>query len=223
MAKKRMISDELYLALSDELDVQMDELDLVSEVRSRISSLFKDFEKVLKARIRALRLKRAGKMGAQPELPGTEKGGPRRDPAIQVILDAAEGVPSKLPKAAAPEKPTGKGVDLERLVGSREEAAAAHFARAAGWKPHPALPGAKVLAAPQGDYVMKPIGGTSLDFILRWEPRQGRAKGLGQGPESMCHGIVNTHMRELIANEILGKDAGPKDLEGEAVKRRKTK
>lgn len=102
---KHAISAALYEELTDKLDQAMDERDDVAEKKGRVTRALGGHLKVLDNQIARLRRQRKGLESPQQEIPGTEAGEQKRDPAVEILLRAAEGLPEKSEKEPVPAEP----------------------------------------------------------------------------------------------------------------------
>lgn len=219
------ISEKLYAALNDEQDRHQDELDLVAGRRSDMSSLLKDYEKMLKGRITMIRQQKKGKAGVQTEIPGTESSsGPHRHPAVDLLLKAAEGIPTKVPRPT-PAAPSGKpALALDALVGSREDAIARHESRRKKtdssdleWLAEE--PGIDVAQVKGGAYAM--VSGVR-GYTVRWRPASGRERVLARDvTPGEARSAAAQAETERQADLLVGPELTQPALRGPAAARKK--
>ncbi len=92
MTRARALSPDLHDELTAELEQLLDERDDVDSRRRAISKLLRGELERIADGIARVRMRLKGIEGAQIEIPGTELGERRRDPAVLEILAAARRV-----------------------------------------------------------------------------------------------------------------------------------
>lgn len=109
-----MISRELYEELSRHQDALEDELETLSAASHAVASALRSERSAVLAEIATLRRRKRGGEGSQLEIDGMEVGERRRDPLVLEILRLTS-------PAGTPKNGKAKQIDLEKLVGTREE------------------------------------------------------------------------------------------------------
>ena len=242
------LSKGLREEYSEKLQDTLDELDVAREKRRTITKALKGHEELLEQAIYTLRRRLKGLDLEQTEIPGTEAGEPRRDPAVQRILDAAAGIadreqdedledepeddeePNDPPTARGTKKfPLGLGL-TERCTACGEEAGK-HAGqkcppkKAGGlpWRPGPAN-GTQVADVDGGSYRLSANMGL---WRANWVPVHGASKSVVSGvgePEAVAKAACEKHHLERLADQTL-ENAGAGELtkgelKGEAVARK---
>ncbi len=132
------LSPELHDKLTAELEQLLDERDDVDSRRRAVGKLLRGELERIADGIARVRMRLKGIEGAQIEIPGTEIGERKRDPAVLEVLAAARRVrdAEEDPEEAHPgtrvvyhagtKAEHGEWLDPEKLVGTREEAVERH-------------------------------------------------------------------------------------------------
>jgi hypothetical protein len=200
---KHAISSELYDQLTEKLDEAMDERDDVAEKKGRVTRARGGELKVLDNQVKRLRRQRKGLESLQEEIPGTEAGERRIDPAVTLLLRAADGLPARPPQA-----PKKKGAGDAK---ARAAPAPLHFLTE--------KPGVDLASVEGGIYSVR---SSAQGYSAIWDPDAGRMKTLvAKVAPEVAYEACDRHNVERQADLLLkGAGAGEltkADTKGDAV------
>lgn len=211
---KHAISEALYEELTEKLDGLMDERDDVAEKKARVTKALGGEIKSLDTDIRRIRRQRKGFDLPQTEIPGTEVGQRRRDPAVLEILRQAAMVRLRELKE--------QGKRLDKTIHDRKVRETSRGAGTLQWQ-HTRGSGGAIAEVPGGKYE---IINDNSRWNLRWFPVSGTAVMV----TSCLHRpdaekAAEQHLLELAGDAML-KNAGDgaltrKELKGPPTARKK--